>query len=77
MGLVYERRADANTAPMTLDGWTDPDFVPNYGTGYGNYRSISGHLFTYNNTPVQWASRRQDLLAMGAHEAEFTQRSTR
>jgi hypothetical protein len=51
--------------------WTDSDFAPNYGDGYGNYRSTSGHLFPYNNTPVQWASRRQDLLAMAAHEAEI------
>jgi hypothetical protein len=29
------------------------------------------HLFSYNNTPVQWASLRQDLLAMGAHETEI------
>jgi hypothetical protein len=71
MGLVYERRSDANTTAMALEGWTDSDFAPNYGDGYGNYRSTSGHLFPYNNTPVQWASRRQDLLAMGAHEAEI------
>jgi hypothetical protein len=56
---------------MTLEGMTDSDFAPNYGNGYDNCRSTSGHLFSYNNTPVQWASRRQDLLAMAAHEAEI------
>jgi hypothetical protein len=69
MGLVYERRSDASTTAMTPEGWTDSDFAPNYGNGYGNYRSTSGQSFSYNNTPVQWASRRQDLLAMSAHEA--------
>jgi hypothetical protein len=71
MGLVYERRSDASTTAMALEGWTDSEFAPNYGDGYDNYRSTSGHLFSYNNTPVQWASRRQDLLVMGAHEAEI------
>jgi hypothetical protein len=71
MGLVYERRSDANTTAMALEGMTDSDFAPNYGNGYDNCRSTSGHLFSYNNTPVQWASRRQDLLAMAAHEAEI------
>jgi hypothetical protein len=56
---------------MTPEGMTDSDFAPNYGNGYDNCRSTSGHLFSYNNTPVQWASRRQDLLAMAAHEAEI------
>jgi hypothetical protein len=56
---------------MALEGMTDSDFAPNYGNEYDNYRSTSGHLFSYNNTPVQWASRRQDLLAMAAHEAEI------
>jgi hypothetical protein len=73
MGLAYERRSDANTTAMALEGTTDSDFALNYGNGYGNdnYRSTSGHLFSYNKTPVQWASRRQDLLAMAAHEAEI------
>jgi hypothetical protein len=71
MGLVYERRSNASTTAMTLEGMTDSDFAPNYGNEYDNYRSTSGHLFSYNNTPVQWASRRQDLLAMAAHEAEI------
>jgi hypothetical protein len=73
MGLAYERRRpDASTTAMaTLEGMTDSDFAPDYGNEYDNYRSTSGHLFPYNNTPVQWASLRQDLLAMAAHEAEI------
>jgi hypothetical protein len=33
MGLVYERRSDASTTAVTLEGWTDPDFAPNYVLG--------------------------------------------
>jgi hypothetical protein len=31
MGLAYERRSNANTTAMTLEGMTDSDFAPNYG----------------------------------------------
>jgi hypothetical protein len=48
MGLVYERRSDANTTAMALEGMTDSDFAPDYGNGYDNYRSTSGHLFSCN-----------------------------
>jgi hypothetical protein len=46
MGLVYERRSNASTTAMALEGMTDSDFAPNYGNEYDNYRSSSGHLFS-------------------------------
>jgi hypothetical protein len=58
MGLAYERRSGASTTAMTPEGWTDPDFAPNYGDGHDNHRSISGHLFSYTTTHPPFMSCR-------------------
>jgi hypothetical protein len=52
MGLTYERRSNANTTAMALEGMTDSDFAPNYGSEYDNDRSTSGHLFSYSITSL-------------------------
>jgi hypothetical protein len=55
---------------MSIEGCTDSDFAPDYGTYADNYRSTSGHHFDYNNTPVHWATHRQSLFAQSCYEAE-------
>jgi hypothetical protein len=55
---------------MHIEGYTDSDFAPDYGTYADNYRSTSGHHFDYNNTPVHWATHRQSLFAQSCYEAE-------
>jgi hypothetical protein len=68
--LVYHRHPQADSTPLSVRGFTDSGFSPDYGTYDGNYRSTSGSHFDYNNTPVHWSSHCQSLCAQSCYEAE-------
>ena len=68
--LIYHRHPEADNTPLSVQGYTDSDFSPDYGTYADNYRSTTGNHFDYNNTPIHWSSHRQSLFAQSCYEAE-------
>ena len=50
-----------------LAGFTDADFVGDV----NDQKSTSGWLFTYNNTPISWNSKKQHIVTRSTMEAEL------
>ena len=51
----------------SLIGFSDSD----YGGDYETRKSTYGYLFTLNNGPISWKSKRQSTIALLTTEAEF------
>jgi hypothetical protein len=61
-GLTYSR-----DAPLVPTGYSDSDYTACHDTR----RSTSGHVFVMAGSPVCWASKHQDTIAMSTVEAEY------
>jgi hypothetical protein len=62
-GLYFKA---TQSAPVVL-GYTDAD----WGGDIMTRRSTTGYLFTFNNTPISWASKLQKTTALSSCEAEY------
>jgi hypothetical protein len=62
LGITYNGRK----TPV-LTGYSDSDFAGDYDTR----KSTSGYLFTLNNGPISWKSKRQSTISLSTTEAEF------
>lgn len=59
-GIEYKGNAD-------LVGYSDSD----YASDVESRKSTTGYLFSMNNGPITWASRKQQTIALSTMEAEF------
>lgn len=59
-GIEYKGNAD-------LVGYSDLD----YASDVESRKSTTGYLFSMNNGPITWASRKQQTIALSTMEAEF------
>ncbi len=53
--------------PPKLVGYADADFASDVDTR----KSVSGHIFTFDGSPVAWKSKRQRITATSTAEAEY------
>ena len=50
-----------------LAGYTDSD----YARDINDRKSTTGWIFTFNGSPISWASKKQNLVTRSSMEAEF------
>ncbi len=64
--LVYGFQRQSNKA-FSLIGFADAD----YASDVDQRRSVTGYIFTCNDSPIAWKSKRQPMTATSTSEAEY------
>ncbi len=64
--IKYRSYANQDISPKLI-GYVDADFASDVDTR----RSVSGHVFTFGNSPIAWRSKRQPITATSTAEAEY------
>jgi len=67
LGISYEKKKE-----VTLVGYSDSDYAGDRVTR----RSTTGIVYTFNDSPLTWLSKRQSLVALSSTEAEYVALAT-
>lgn len=63
-GLMFKR---STSKIPRLIGYSDSSYIVDQDDG----RSITGHMFFINDSPISWCSQKQEVVALSSCEAEF------
>ncbi|XP_073220735.1 secreted RxLR effector protein 161-like [Cicer arietinum] len=65
LGLLYSRKL--NEEEVELISFTDADWCGDM----DDRKSTAGYVFTINNSPISWCSKKQNIVALSICEAEY------
>jgi hypothetical protein len=71
LGLTFTRHGDVAPGVLSLCGFVDSDYAPDYGDEFSNHKSTTGYVFLVGGVAFSWRSSKQPVLADSTSAAEF------